>query len=253
MTDKRAKFDGGQAWTEAMNLLRSRREILLTLTGFFLMLPMLVLLMLRWPELGQENSAATVAGWNRWTEANSLWLLLVALIGSFGRLAMLILIYDGKRPTVGEALGGAARLFLWFYLAGLLVSLAQYAGFLLFVLPGLYLMGRLFVVEPALVAERLTSPLKALARSFEITRGNGWRIFAVSAIVVLGAFIFLLAVSTVVGVLAALFQAEGLGLFLSAFICASVFSGIYLLLLLLSVSAYGQLADDRHVRGRVLG
>jgi hypothetical protein len=253
MTDKRATFDGGRAWSEAMAMLRARREILLTLTGFFLMLPMLVLLMLRWPELGNESSAATVAGWNSWTEANSLWLLLVALIGSFGRLAMLILIYDRARPTVGEALGGAGRLFLWFYLAGLLTSLAQYGGFLLFVLPGLYLMGRLFVVEPVLVAEGLASPLRALARSFEVTRGNGWRIFAVSAIVVLGAFIFLLAVSTVVGVLAALFQLSGLGLFLSALICASVFSGIYLLLMLLSVSAYRQLADDRHVRRGVVG
>jgi len=236
-----------------MALLASRPEILLTLTGFFLMLPMLVLLMLRWPELGGDTSATAVAGWNKWTEANSLWLLLVAMIGSFGRLAMLILIFDRARPTVGEALAGAGRLFLWFYLAGLLASLAQYGGFLLFVLPGLYIMGRLFVAEPTLVAEGITSPLRVIARSFEVTRGNGWRIFLVSAIMVVGAFIFLLAVSTVVGVLAAVFQLQGLGLFLSAFICASVFSGIYLLLLLLSVSAYGQLADDRHVRRGVLG
>ncbi|NNM78102.1 hypothetical protein HJG53_14460 [Sphingomonas sp. ID1715] len=249
--DKR--LDGGQAWTDAMALLKGQREILLTVAGFFLLLPMLILLMLRWPVLDAESSAGAVAGWNRWTEHNSLWLLLVAVCGSFGRLAILILILDRSRPSVREALGGAAQLFLWFYLAGMLAGLAQYGGLLLFVIPGLYLVGRLFVVEPALVAERLTNPLRVLARSFEITRGNGWRIFAVTAIVVVGGTIFLLAVSTVVGVFAALMNVNGLELFLSAFICAAVFSGIYLVLLLLSVAAYWQLADQGHVRSGAFG
>lgn len=253
MTDKRAKLDGGQAWSDAMAMLRGRREILLTLTGFFLLLPMLVLLMLRWPNLGAETSAGAMAQWNAWSESNSLWLLLVAMIGSFGRAAMLVLTFDRARPTVGEALGAAARLFLWFYLAGLLASLIQYGGFLLFVLPGLYLLGRLFVVEPVLVAEGVTNPVRAIVRSFEVTRGSGWRIFGVNAIVVLGAFVFLLAVSTVLGVLAAVLQLPGLGLFLSALVCAGVFAGIYLVLMLLSVAAYAQLADDRHVRSGVPG
>lgn len=242
------RLDAGQAWTDAMALLKAAPDLLLTVAGFFIMLPMLVLLMLHWPVVSADSSTTALQSWDNWTSANSPWLLLIALIGAFGRQTILNLILSHDRPTLAEAMQASARNYLWFYLTALAVSLIQSGGFFLFVLPGCYLMGRLFVAETVFVGEGIVNPLKAMARSIELTRGNGWRIFAVMAIIAAGAFIFMLAVSSVVGVMSALIGGAGLALFLAAFVVSSVFTGVYLILLLVSVAAWRQLAQKGNVR-----
>ena len=88
-------------------------------------------------------------------------------------------IRDGKRDfTVGELLRAVVPVILPLFLAGLLAGLAIMFGFILLIVPGLILLTLFAVVAPAVVIER-RSPVKALSRSRELVRGNGWRVFGV--------------------------------------------------------------------------
>ena len=122
MQDKPSPFDAGRAWTDAMALLNGQREILLTLTGFFIMLPALLLNALR-PFVPSGKSETWVAEIAAWTEANFVWIILVAVLAALGRLAMLILLLGPERPTVGEALVAGAKLLLMFVLMDILIGL----------------------------------------------------------------------------------------------------------------------------------
>ena len=109
-----------------MALLKGQREILLTITGFFIMLPALLLNALRpfVPSGKGEGWAAEIAAW---TEANFIWIVLVAVLAALGRLAMLILLLGPERPTVGEALMAGAKLLLMFVVMDLLIDIRKEA------------------------------------------------------------------------------------------------------------------------------
>lgn len=253
MQDKHAKFDGSQAWTDAMALLKGQREIVLTVAGFFMLLPSLFLYALR-PFVPKGDTQATLLQeYVAWVATNLHWIALVGLFAALGRLTILILLLGPGRPSVGEALSAAARLLILFVAMTILIRLMLFAGSLLLILPALYLYGRLFLAEPSFVVDRAQNPVTGISRSFDLTRGNGWRIFLVAFIVYLGAMIFRLAVGSVVGVLGALAGGGGLAAFLNAFVDASVEAGVALILLLMSVAAHRQLANDRHVQRSALG
>jgi hypothetical protein len=236
------RADGGEAWTEAMALFRGQRDILLTLAGAFILLPSLLLNTL-FPLLPQPDAdwPAQAAAFQRWIADHWFALLAATLAAALGRLAILILLLGPGRPTVGEALAAGLRLVPVFFLAGLLVNLITFAGLLLFLLPGLYLIGRTLLTETVLVAERLTNPVAPIRRAFAVSRGNGWRIFFVAAIVYVAGWILSAAINAVVGVILVLAGGTGLDAFLPALIGGVFQAGVSLLLLLVSIAFYRQL------------
>jgi hypothetical protein len=108
------------------------------------------------------------------------------------------------RPTVGQALSSAGRMFLGFALLAILIRIGIGAGVFLFVLPGLYLMARTFVAEPAMMAEGIASPSAALARGVRLTSGFGWRIVALIVIFAIVLWVALSVVALLIGIIAAL-------------------------------------------------
>jgi hypothetical protein len=252
MQDKPAKFDGSQAWTHAMALLKGQREVLLTVGGFFLMLPSLFLYALR-PFRPSGEQASLVQEYANWATANLHWIALTGVLAALGRLGILILLLGPGRPSVGEALSAAARLLILFVAMTILIRLMLFGGSLLLIVPALYVYGRIFLAEPAFVADRARNPLAGITRSFELTRGNGWRIFFVALIVYVAAMIFRLALGSVVGVLGVLAGGSGLAPAMNALVDASVEAAVTLVLLLMSVAGYRQLADDRDVRRSAFG
>ena len=250
MEQKHAKFDPARAWSDAMRMLGAEREILLTMTGALVMLPMLLLDMLR-PFTTGDSRAATLADLMRWTEANALWILLATVVAALGRLAILILLLSPERPTVGEALSAAARLLIPFVVMDVLVGLMWLGGSTLLLLPGLYLVGRTYLAEAAFVAGRVHNPMAAIAAGFERSRGNGWRIFAMVAIIYVAGTVLTAAIGSVVGVIGALIGAAGLDGFLNAFVESALGSALSLMLLLVSIASWRQLDEERHVRSGV--
>lgn len=91
-------------------------------------------------------------------------------------------VQDGRRDSsVGELLGYAAPVLLPLIGAGLLSGLGIGVGFVLLVVPGLYLLTIWAVIAPVIVIER-RPVFEAFGRSRQLVRGNGWPVFWVIAV-----------------------------------------------------------------------
>jgi hypothetical protein len=248
MEHRPPNFDASRAWSDAMALLKGQTEIVLTVSGFFLLLPPLLLNTLH-PFVPSGASATWVSEVTAWTEANFFWILLVALLASLGRLTLLVLLLEPARPTVGEALRAGARLLPVFAVMDVLIGFMWLGGLLLFVIPGLYLVGRTFLAEAAFVARRVHGPVGAITAGLEVTRRNGWRLFFIIAVIYVAGTILVGAIGSVVGVFGALFGGPALNLFLNAFVEAAGGAGISMLLLLVAIAAWRQLGSAEHAQG----
>ena len=82
--------------------------------------------------------------------------------------------------SAGRALAAAPALFA----LTVIYSLAVYGGMILLLVPGVMIGLAWSIGAPALAVERL-SPLPALSRSADLTRGNRWRLFGLMAAVAL--------------------------------------------------------------------
>ncbi len=165
----------GTAWT----LFKRDRDVLLALAGMFLFLPSLaMLLLIASPPapVGGDAGQAAIEQWANqyvaWMFGNLPWLTLAALVTLFGSLAITAFYVDRAKPDVGGAIGVAARLLPGFALVMMGVTAVASVGLLLFVLPGLWVLGRVLLATPVLVAEQ-GSAIDAVRRSVTLTRGHG--------------------------------------------------------------------------------
>lgn len=210
------KFDMSAAWNEAVRLLSANRQVLLVVAGVFFFLPSVAYgIVFNSQMSGIEAAQANDPDPSAMVRAmmglfQEYWwiLLLTTIIQWFGTLAMLVLLTDRNRPTVGEALKIGAGLLLPYLGAQLLVSFvlgillllpfasAASAGVGAGVLVGLialialaYLFTKFLLVSPVIAIDRVRNPLAALGRSWRLTKGNSLRLFL---------FLFLLSVAFVV-------------------------------------------------------
>jgi hypothetical protein len=88
-------------------------------------------------------------------------------------------VQDGRRDSsAGQLLRAAMPVLGQLLLVGVVAGVGIVIGFILLVIPGLILITIWCVVAPVVVLER-PGGLRALGRSRELVRGNGWRVFAV--------------------------------------------------------------------------
>jgi hypothetical protein len=100
----------------------------------------------------------------------------VGIIATAGVISIGYTSWIGQRPSFRDALDVGVRSWgrMWWtrFLRGLVLVL----GFLLMIIPGIYLLVRLALVEPIAVCERVSGST-AMRRSFELTRGHFWQVF----------------------------------------------------------------------------
>jgi hypothetical protein len=100
---------------------------------------------------------------------------------------------DGRRDhTVGDLFSSASDAIVPLIGFGILFGIAVGIGFILLVIPGLFLLTMWSVGAPAIVVEK-EGMIGAFGRSWNLVKGDGWRVFAVLLIV----FLIGLAVSAV--------------------------------------------------------
>ncbi|MFN2099843.1 hypothetical protein [Altererythrobacter sp. MF3-039] len=193
------KFDANRAWSKAMNMLSSNRQVVLIIAGVFFFLPNFALSLLA-PEIANPLAETTPAETpdEAMAQLSSLGagffagLVGLALIQAVGVLGLLRLLTDSNRPTVGEALrGGLAGLlpyvlaqiiqaFIFMFAVGLPFGLlaatgnpaAATFGFGLALALGIFLFVRFALLSPVIAIERIHSPFAALGRSWKLTRGK---------------------------------------------------------------------------------
>src|SRR5689334_10920825 len=86
-------------------------------------------------------------------------------------------VQDGRRDnSVGELMRSVAPVVMPLIGAGILSGLGIVFGFVLLVVPGLYLLTIWAVIAPVIVVERL-GVFDAFGRSRQLVRGSGWPVF----------------------------------------------------------------------------
>jgi hypothetical protein len=122
----------------------------------------------------------------------SLLIILVATTLFTGMVAELLAgIQDGRRDaTAGQLLRAVMPVRGQLIGVAIVAALGEVVGFFLLIIPGFVLITVWFVAAPVVVLERPPG-LRALGRSRELVRGNGWPVFGV--ILVLGVLVSVLA------------------------------------------------------------
>lgn len=248
------KLDMGAAWNSATAMLSTNRDVVLVVAGVFFFLPYLTLALLL-PESirsapPQTDTSAMIAMMTD-LYANYWWaFLLVSVAQGIGMLALLALLTDRKRPTVGEALKRGAQGFLPYLGSQLLVGLSLAVaigipiavaavsgggavlivlGLLAFV-AGLYMFVKFSLIAQVIAIDGIMNPLKVLPRSWQLTKGNSVRLLIFYFLLLIALGIVLLLITMVSGVVFAALgaQVEAIGNGIVSSALNAVFAVIFL-------------------------
>jgi hypothetical protein len=108
-------------------------------------------------------------------------------------------VQDGRRDfSAGELIEATWPVVLPLIGAGILAGIGIAIGFLLLLVPGLFLLTIWSVIAPVIVVER-SGAIDAFGRSRQLVKGNGWQVFGVIAVV----FVITGAVTAILGIIGA--------------------------------------------------
>lgn len=230
-----------------MALLKQHKEAVLAIAGVFLFLPSVLLAQF----VGEPNveglvdAEAIQAANLAFFAQNWLAYLLMFIVTAIGSLSIYRLLSPSFSGTVSNALAQAAALAIFFIFTNILVALLMVFGLFLFIVPGLYLFGRLAVVPMVIADENERNPATALQRGWAITRDNGWSTFFFLLIILLVGLVTLMVFSLVIGLVLALLSG-GTGWPLALNIISNLLgTGFQILLLANVASIYRQLTGKR--------
>jgi len=245
------KFDGNVAWNEAMRQVSANREVLLVMAGVFLFLPVVVAqffmgdiqpqIMALMPQMKAARDPMLALAPLLGLYAKILpYVLALILIDSVGKLGMMALLTDQRRPTVAEALGigikslptliGVGLLLLLGYLvvalavalvAGVVVlpfallglkGLGVALAFTLVIVVLLFFLTRLSLIVPVVIVDGVRNPVAAITGSWALVKGNTRRLLVFYALLFIAYFVLALVVTMVLGGLVAVLAGKGTAL-----------------------------------------
>jgi hypothetical protein len=214
-------------WADAMAMLRQNASLIVAIAGVFLFLPSLFIGYFLPPPHGGGEIPDIFVQLEAYMDQTWAWSLLANILNTIGAVAIYLLLLKPEGRTVGQTLAGALIYVPSCLLLYVLTSFALMIGFLLLIVPGAYLLGRIAIASPVLVAERRFNPLSAIAVSFERTKSNGWRIAGLLLLVLLVAFVVVMVMEGVFGsILILLGGREGLGPLFIALLNAALTASI---------------------------
>lgn len=236
------KFDMGAAWEDSLVLLRSHSALTGAIAAVFLFLPTLAV---SWfgPTPIQPPAGAAFEQVMATMRANMVqafpYQLFIAVISAIGGIGILRLWLSRSSTSVGEALLFAMAMVPTVIVIQLATGLMLAIGFLLLIVPGVYLWGRLAIIAPVVADQGVRNPLAAIREGWTMTKGNGWRIALFLFLVTLVIAIITLVAGIIV---TAVGTDEGIGFILAGLIkgVAAAFSGM--VTLAITAATYRQLA-----------
>lgn len=228
------KLEMNRAWNDAMALIGANKDVLFVVAGVFFFLPYLVFVLMM-PDVGTSmtDPAADEQALARMTEfySSMWWLVLVlSVIQGIGMLGILALLTDHRRPTVAEALKIGASKILSYLAAYLLLGIAfgliamalvgglaatgsvgaSFVGILAAVILLAYFFTKFSLVPPVLVKEGVSNPITALSRSWQLTKGNSFRLFGFYFLLIIALIVVMSVISMAVTVLFSLMGPEAM-------------------------------------------
>jgi hypothetical protein len=193
------------------------------------------------PQIKEMAQFSTVGA--EYLSRNWHWQVLLRLVNAVGAISI-ILVLSSRDETVGGAIARAFRLLPAYFLAVILSDAILFLGIVVFVLPFLYFFGRLAVLGPVVVTEGRTNPIEAIRRSFEVTKGFGWAVIGLVAIIFVVGMLLGGVVTVVLGAMLVVLLGKGLGGFLLLIVNAAATAALATVLTVLYVAIYRRLAGQ---------
>jgi len=235
------RLNYGELWNEAVDLVRRNRPVVVALAGALYFLPNLVVGWLAPMEPGRPGVSflETVVAHVR---ANWPLILAGGLVEMLGTLTLLRLFLKPDGRTVGAAIAASLALLPTMFAAAFLGNLMLFAGLMLLIVPGIYILGRLALAPAAIVAEERRNPIDAIRRSFALTRNSGFAVAGILIIIFVLALVVDIAVSGGLGSIAILLAGRDTGLFIAEAASALVWAGAGVLQVAVAARIYRRLA-----------
>jgi hypothetical protein len=244
-------FSFSRVWDDTVAMLRANAGLLTALAGAFLFLPGVLLARYLPPPEGGESPARMFELVMAWWQANLGWMLLAGIVNMIGIIAIYLLLLRTDRLTVGGAVVAALSILPFYLVLTIVLNFAVSIGFFLLIVPGIYLLGRLALASPVLVAEMPRAPFAALARSWSLSAASAWRIALLVLLVYIAAVIVNAAIGSAVGVVILLALGnEGVGGLLVAAVEAALGAATTLLATVLIAAIYRALMARPEVAQR---
>jgi hypothetical protein len=229
-----------QAWSDTRDLVRVHGSLVATVAGVFIFLPGLLVAYFI-PQPQTEDIRQVLPLLSEYFSRNWPWFLLTYVLTMIGSIVILLLVF-ARDISVGGAIAASLAILPFYFLASLLSGLIVGLGFLLLVVPGLYLLGRLGPIGPVVVAENRRNPVDSIMRCLALTRGNGWAILGLILLVALVALIAIAVAVMIVGILLALVAGRDAAEFPVLILRTAGNTAFSALMLLLGAAIYRQLA-----------
>ena len=227
------KFDSGLAWKQASSAISANREVLFVLAGVFYLLPGLaVALLFPQPEMPADPTPKeAMAILSEYYESVLPVLIPMLLFQATGTLALLTMLTDKSRPTVGEAIKRGVKGIIPYILAqivfafamgfvgGLVIAVGAVTGQPVVAALGMAAAIALFVygaiktslVAPVIVVEGQVNPIAALMRSWNLAKGNSFRLLLFYFVVAAAFLVIMMVVTAIGGIAVNLLLGEEIG------------------------------------------
>lgn len=243
------KFSYSAVWNDTAQMLRSHGSLLLAIAGVFFLLPALLAgYFLPQPT---STSGTDVFGPMIAHYQNNWHLFLLAnIVNMIGAIAIYLLLFDQRGRTVGGAIGAALPILPFYLLMSILSGLLIGFGLAIFILPGLYLIGRLGTASAVMIAEGQRSPIGALGGSWQLTRGHGWVVTGLVMIVAAIGYLLTFVVTAIPGLVIVLLAGrDGLGGLLVTLISAAATAVFATVMIVLFAAIYRALRGSASTKG----
>ncbi len=127
----------------------------------------------------------------------------IALVASYLYQGMVVEaardILDGRRDqSIGGLFRSAGAVVGTLIAVGILAGIAIAIGFVLLIIPGLFLITIWAVIVPVVVIER-SGVLEAFGRSRELVKGSGWQVFGVLVLLFLAVIVVQVLIAAILG------------------------------------------------------
>lgn len=266
------KFDMGAAWNTATSLIGRNRDMILVVAGAFFFLPYLAATLLMpeamSPQPANPEDMQAMMDSIMQNYADYWWaMLIIFVMQGIGTLALLVLLTDRARPTLGDALKSGAKAFPSYFATNILAGLgivgavgivalpasllsaasgpaaAVLAGFVMIPLI-FYLMIKFSLIMPAIAIDGILNPFAAIARSWRLTKGNSFRLFLFFVLLFVAIVVVSVLATMVLGVVFAAIggETELIGNGIVASLVNAVFAVIFLAVL---AGVHQQLVGNR--------
>ncbi|HEY0313863.1 MAG TPA: hypothetical protein VGC56_15400 [Allosphingosinicella sp.] len=237
------KLSYSAIWDDTTALLRAHASLVAALAGVFLFLPALVVAYLL-PQPVVTDPSRALDALVGFYQANWPWLLLAQLVRMVGAAAILQLVFGPRGTSVAGAIVTGLLLLPSYFAAHFLAEIGMGIGFLLLIVPGVYLMGRFAPLGAVIVAERRRNPIDALTRSFALSAGHGWSLAGLVLLVAIAAGITMGVAHAVSGILFVLVAGKAFGTLLVQIVDAAAGAAFTTLFLLLYAAIYRALSPS---------